>query len=434
MLPFPILNNYGNIIPKAELKKMDFTGATKNSNTDGNYFGAILMNNGKLYGFGQNLSSIFGISTTMNGTISLALDNVDNFWLMMNGILVRTTSGEMLYRGKYLNGIFCPNNATLTPYITAGWLDVTSYFSTIGVGILDAVCIGNYPDQIAQQSRASSTSLFVVSSSGVVYGMGYNDQLLISAGGGSTAIYTNFTSTSLTSVSSLRATPYMTHQDSKVNYSVIYAIKTDGTVWAKGTNIRSGIRTPAYNEYVTTWTQVQIQTPLLSMTASNEGAIYNTATAIYGLGGAGQSSYNLGLARGGTNNVNTATGLFNTVLSYREVGGTTNILFSGTAYISASTRIKMYYGGSIIYNVGSTEIFTAHGTYSDAATTANAYFTREDIGIPVQEAIYLSQLYYSNLTNPSVRGILILGTDGSWYVRGIINGVTYNTFTEINFL
>jgi len=435
MIPFPIINKYGNKLPLPEFKKMDFTGALKNSNSNGNYFGAVLMSTGKLYGFGQNIDSIFGISISNQNSISFSLDNVDNFWLIMNGILVRTVGGTMLYRGKYLDGIFCPNSPSTTPYITSGWIDVTSYFGTVGVDILDVACAGNYPDNIQVQTRAQECSLFVLSSSGVVYGMGYNDQLLINSSGAAT-VYTSFTQVGITGVASLRCTPYMTHNSSKISRCVLYALKSNGSVWARGYNVRSGIRSPALAEFVTAWTQVAVNTPIYAFSANTEGAIYSTNTDIYLLGGAAYTTYNMGMASAGYGNINTTGGFFNTTLSYREIGGTTNIPFTSTKYVNSSTRIRMSYGGSVIFVKGTSEIFTAHGTYCDPSITpltSNTYFFREDIGIEVQDIIYLSQLYNTNPTS-NVRGLLVIGTDGKFYVRGLINGTIYTTFTEVNFL
>ncbi|EON7636993.1 hypothetical protein ABV23_RS00680 [Escherichia coli] len=450
MLPFVRMLEYGNKVEVPTVKKFDSIGMGHDRNGGGNWFGAILASNGNLYGIGQTKYVSFGITPTNGAGVELVRKNVNNFWLLSNGIIVQDNDGSYHFCGVYANGIFTHSSMNTAPFITNGFINVSSYFANVGE-VVEMVFCGGYDKGPATSTTSPaytskySCILAALNSNGEIWYMGLSIQGLIN---NSTSDYyfTSFTKDNqLTQkVVSLRRTIDMSHNNMYFvgNRPVLYAKLEDGTIVGKGYNIRYGIQTPASgNQVIKTWTTVAVIGTADEFDATNEGMMYCSNSQLYRCGGGGGFSfwngstsiyymgYNVGMFLIGANDVNRVVGGFNVLTTGIKDDIGINVP------TSSSTKIRMNYCGTVIFEPGTTSIYKAHGVYSDYYASpswqagAVASFTYEDIGIRIKDAMYVG-----GTLGFTTYGLLVVSTEGRVYWRGVYNGTTYQTLTEIQLL
>ena len=445
MLPFVRMFDYGNTVDAPTVKKFDSIGMGRNSNGGGNWLGAILTSNGNLYGIGTTKNITFGITSTNGAGIELVRKNVNNFWLLSNGVMVQDDDGTYHFCGVYANGIFTNTGINTAPFYTSGFINVSSYFSNVG-DVVDMVFSGGY-DKGPGTTTTGYTSkydciLAALNTNGEIWYMGKSFQGLIN-NSTSDFYFSSFTKDNqLTqNVVSLRSSIDMSHNNVYYNGArpVLYAKLLDGTIVGKGYNIRRGIQASAStNQVIKTWTTVATIGAADDYDASNEGMMYCSDSKLYRCGGGsgfsywnGSSSvycmgYNVGMSLNGVNNINSVGGGFNVLTT-----GLKDNIF-GNIPTSSSTKIRMNYCGTVIFEPGLTSIYKAHGVYTDyfysPAWNAGevSEFTYEDNGIRIKDAMYVG-----GTLGFSTYGLLVISTEGKLYWRGLYNGTTYNTLTEI---
>jgi len=122
MLPFPILNQYGNNIVQKSINKLH--GSVSNI--------GLLYNTGEFYLRGAgNLGQLGNGSTSSNNYLTWlkVRDDVIDFWLGDGCTLVKTSSNRFLYCGKATTvGMSTDANA-----YNSVWFDITSNIVT-GIG------------------------------------------------------------------------------------------------------------------------------------------------------------------------------------------------------------------------------------------------------------------------------------------------------------
>ena len=454
MLPFGRMLSYGNIKPVPRAIKVDSIGMGNDSNMAGNWLGAILTESGDLYGMGSTKIVSFGVAPKNGMGLQLVRQNIKNFWLLPNGVLVLQKDGEYFFCGAYALGIFS-NAAQLAPFRSAGFVNVSSYFTSVGE-VVDAVCVGGYDKGPATNPNPVYGSkykavLTVLNNVGEVFYIGSQEMGLINGQISYDTYQPVFVKDNqLTQkATSLRGTITMSHRDTYYidGRPVLYCKLEDGTIMGKGYNIRYGIASSAIaNQLFNTWqTVVPGSTAnLYDFDASNEGMLYCANNQIYRCGaGGGYSyyngrdffyyySYNVGMGNAGPNDVNSVSGSFNLV--------TTGILNGQTINLPSrdDTKIRMNFCGSVLFRMGRTDIYVSHGVYSDYYATpswtagAVPYFTNEDTGIPISDAMYVGGTINSYI-NPDdlCYGLVVIGMDGKVYWRGKYGTEMFSTLTEI---
>lgn len=166
MLPFPILNHYGNNTNPTHNVKKFMTGA---ANT------GLLYDNGEFYtgGINTNYQLGLGTNTNMYGTHNLSHTNVDSFYIHGTGTIAILSTGIILFVGRNYNFYGTAGNTT-------AWADVTSYFSAVGLSITNIADI-----------QMGNNGTVVLDSTGNMYGIGLNSNGEF--GKGNTTALTAFT-------------------------------------------------------------------------------------------------------------------------------------------------------------------------------------------------------------------------------------------------
>ncbi|QXO12792.1 hypothetical protein pEaSNUABM49_00579 [Erwinia phage pEa_SNUABM_49] len=122
MFPSPVLVVYGNTRPP--LEPFDRPLQT-------NYTNTMFLKDNTLYGYGQNNYSQLGLGTTSNvPTFTVCKNGVWKYFLGVHGTLVLGTDLQIYYSGS---AVAFPQIGTNT----TTWLNVTQYFSAIGVSVYD---------------------------------------------------------------------------------------------------------------------------------------------------------------------------------------------------------------------------------------------------------------------------------------------------------
>lgn len=91
MLPFPIINKYGNVVVESSIKKMTASSQTI----------AILYTNGNLYMRGTNQYNSFGVTGGSTTDWTLCKSDVDDVWCGYYHTIVKLKNGEYWCAGFY---------------------------------------------------------------------------------------------------------------------------------------------------------------------------------------------------------------------------------------------------------------------------------------------------------------------------------------------
>ncbi len=147
MLPFSIMNQYGNVIKTNNIKKVQ-----------GNALGGLLVltKTGDLWVKGSNYANHFGMSTTSDVLQwTLSLTNVRDIFTGAQGSFAILNSGEIMYTGK---DNILRNNTTFT----AGWVDYTSGVS------------GGYNGADIKKLQVGNGTAFILANNGTLMVIGNN--------------------------------------------------------------------------------------------------------------------------------------------------------------------------------------------------------------------------------------------------------------------
>lgn len=147
MLPFPIVNHYGNIVPKVDTIKKVLV----NYSYDLVY---VLKVNGDLYIRGVNSWAVGGITGSSFSTWSLSNTNVDDLWVTQNNCIIKKKDNTYWSCG----GLF-----PFSPNVNGAhyWTERNSLFSVpISKGIKDIQC--------------TTSALYILTNTNELYAMGSN--------------------------------------------------------------------------------------------------------------------------------------------------------------------------------------------------------------------------------------------------------------------
>lgn len=372
MLPFPIMNNYGNILPpRGSIKEI------KGSGQSGGTL-AMLLNNGRLYMTGTNGSGAFGIgSTATQPNWVLVATDVREFDLNDSATIYISTTGKVMGAGSLSTALPSSGIANSTT-----WVDYSAYFSTAGT-------ISSFKKIYID---AWGYRCFVINGSDTLYGSGSNNYYASGRGSnsGSSTLGAIVNGTNAKHISTA--------------YYASTMIKNDGTVWLCGTNTRYQILSTSNTATRSQFTQVTAPTTMESSAMSEYLTMFiATNGSVYALGL--NNSGEAGIAPG-------------------NLTGITSCNLSGIKYINRT--------GTIYHNtvLGNSTAFSAGdngggrlGTGSGAISTGK--WTACSIG-----SIVLSDVIGIASTVNST----IIYTDKKMYMAGtfanINAGSNYYTFVE----
>ncbi|WEM33561.1 hypothetical protein EJP02_500 [Escherichia phage EJP2] len=455
MLPFVRMLNYGNTVEVPKGTKMQTVGRGRNSNGGGNWAGAILGNDGTLYGMGNTKKVAFGVQTPVDSGLEAIRTNVKDFWLLNIGCLVLDNNGKYFFCGQYSTGLFTNASTTSAPFTTDyQWVDVSAFLTKVGT-IVDAIVVSAYNNGPVTWNSGTFTSKYeglvvVLNDAGEIwyngpYGLGMINEI-VSYGQWTVGFVKD---TKLTQkVKKISGILGFAHNSTYYTdgYQAIYAQLEDGSLVGKGTNSnRCLTNTPGAYQNLTAWTEIVAPTTdTYHFDSCNEGILFTSGGKLLRNGtGGGYSvyisgnfyyyqNYNVGMSSTSVNSLNTTGG------DYKKI---TTGSYPGAGLVdiptTQTTRIHMSFCGTVLYERGSSVITVAHGVYSDYfasptwSTGAVANFTPEDIGIDVYDAMYVGGTLYNDAGAHLSYGLVVMGTDGKIYWRGIYKGVTYATLTEI---
>ena len=259
MLPFPILNQYGNIVIRPTILKVS---------AGGTHF-MVLLSNGDLYASGQNLQGQLGTgnTTTVYGNyIKSSLSNVKNVFCGYASTIAITNDNKVYLCGR--KTVLFPGDYT---QLTT-WLDCTEIFSAHPI------------DLNTIQISITNNSTMVLSDSNL-YAIGESD-------GGSSG--TNFSTYALT----LRATSVRDLYRSGGTASRTYYINTSGQLYACGNNTYGQLGTGNTNSLssfsritnITRSIRYIICSSLSTIVICDDGTFYGMGSRTYGQLGDGYTS------------------------------------------------------------------------------------------------------------------------------------------------
>lgn len=158
MLPFPILNVYGNNIADRP-KIVDFQGGSNRSSF------YMLYDNGELYGFGDNFYGNLGQGDRINktGHFYLISTNVRMFSGGAAGCVILKTDNSIWHCGSKLQYSTDSTNFNVVP------TNISSYFSTIDLNSVKDI-------------GTSTSSIQILLNTGELYGIGSNSTRVLGTG------------------------------------------------------------------------------------------------------------------------------------------------------------------------------------------------------------------------------------------------------------
>jgi len=309
MLPFSIINEYGNTVIAPEIKKI---------HGNESHIG-ILYNTGELYLRGDNGQGELGTGDKVNIYTSwyLTRSAVSNFWVGLYSTLIRTTDNRFFYVGQKRHY----GEATDSTNVTV-WTEITSKIvSQVGsIDSIKSIALGTY-------------SSLILRIDGNLYAAGTNGWGEL--GTGSAVAVRSYTLTNTNVQKAFLSTLFS------------YVIKNDGTLYSSGHNQVGQLGTNSSATYLATWTACTFNSSNTYVTDVGLGA--DTAHIMSSTSSSGITTYS---ACGANNNGKLGLGSTNTF--YR-----TFTLLSGVV-------ITKFNNGSN-ENATSCSFITSNGVYSAGA-------------------------------------------------------------------
>lgn len=237
MLPFPILNQYGNIIPPPTTKIKSLKSSSSANSV------LLEYTNGELHALGTNTNGKFGTGNTTNLTVWTQIASTVKTYYATSGSCFYVTNDNTvhacgslsLYNGANLNGSSTGWGVT-TPVST--FQDMTYTYPSL--------MLSNGIKQI--EGSDSTLRQWVVDNTGILWGLG------------SQASYTLGTTSSSPNTDWVQITTNVDRVFS--TQQSVWIIKNDKTVWRSGINTGGQIAGTASGDIIQGFTELNIYSPL----------------------------------------------------------------------------------------------------------------------------------------------------------------------------
>lgn len=349
MLPFPVMNVYGNTLGSTDIIQKAEAG------TDTLF---VLTKAGNLYTRGNNTYKQLGKTdtTAVNDYWYYSNSNVKDIWVNQNlSSLVQKNDGTWFYAGRGY------------PFIgvstTAAWSDITPMFNNmlnVSGSAIKYISVGNYSTVVTLQN-------------GRVYGTGYNS-IYSQLGQGTTTNYTALFDLGVSSVQKALTTP------DGIN---TYLLGTDGVIRGAGGNGYCNLNDSSSTSNRTSF--VTVTTGALDMWVSIQTLYVLKSDGLYACGRNSQGKFGTGVVNANGNllqkissmlPVNLFTGTNNTthmVLSTGDVYGAGEdrwAIGDGVSSTAQTTRTTW----SIVPDLKGAS-YIAHGTYRTVAVKSNRLYS-----------------------------------------------------------
>lgn len=205
MIPFPIINKYGNVVIKPTIKTIDINSAG----------GSVLLQytNGETYALGANTNSAYGTGNDSTLTTWTLLRNDVRLYTATQQYSILITNDNKVYGSGVFSSVFSTAFGYNIPS-SSTYQDISSAFSNFDISGIKSI-VGN---------NESANRLYVIDKNDQLWGIGNNQYY--SLGTGSKTNQADWTAlTNGTNVKSVHTTRYVT-----------WIMKNDNTIWRCGTN------------------------------------------------------------------------------------------------------------------------------------------------------------------------------------------------------
>ena len=237
MLPFPILNQYGNIVPPPTTKIKSLKSSPSANSV------LLEYTNGELYALGTNTNGKFGTGNTTNLTVWTKITNtVKTYYVTAGSCFYVTTDNKVyacgslsLYNGANLNGSSTGWGVTTPVSI---FQDMTYTYPPL--------MLSNGIKQI--EGSDSTLRQWVVDSTGILWGLGSQSSYTLGTAVGSP-------NTDWVQITTNVDKVFSTQQS-------VWIIKNDKTVWRSGINTGGQIAGTSSSDSIQGFTELNIYSPL----------------------------------------------------------------------------------------------------------------------------------------------------------------------------